>query len=221
MRPKVAVFGGTFNPIHHGHLRLALDLVQQLGFDQMLLVPCHIPMHREDPSVASQRRARMVELAVASSPTLKLDTRELKRGSVSYSLDTLAELRQEQGREASISLIMGMDAYLGLPRWHRWLELLKYGHIVVISRPGYVMPEDGELAAFDREHRADAKVLEQAVAGRVVHLDIRALAISATEIRTLTAAGLSTRYLLPETVRRYIAEHGLYAARAPETTDKS
>ncbi|UTF59793.1 nicotinate-nucleotide adenylyltransferase [Gilvimarinus sp. DA14] len=212
MRRKIAVFGGTFNPIHHGHLRLALDLVQQVGFDQMRMVPCHIPMHREDPSVASRRRARMVELAIADSPTLTLDTRELERGSASYSVDTLAELRAEQGEDASIALIMGLDAYQGLMRWHRWDELLQLGHLVVVDRPGYQMPASGELAQFDCEHRAAVKVLDQASAGFVVHLDIRALDISATEIRNLTAQGLSTRYLLPETVRRYIAERGLYGA---------
>ncbi|MCP8899407.1 nicotinate-nucleotide adenylyltransferase [Gilvimarinus xylanilyticus] len=215
MRRKIAVFGGTFNPIHHGHLRLALDLVQQVSFDQMRLVPCHIPMHREDPSVASRRRARMVELAIAGSPTLTLDTCELERGSASYSVDTLAQLRAEQGGEASISLIMGLDAYLGLMRWHRWEELLQLGHLVVVDRPGYQMPKSGPLADFDREHGAATKVLEQASHGFVVHLDIRALDISATEIRTLTAQGLSTRYLLPEAVRHYIAERGLYGAGDP------
>lgn len=212
MRRKIAVFGGTFNPIHHGHLRLALDLVQQVGFDQMRMVPCHIPMHREDPSVASRRRARMVELAIADSPTLTLDSRELERGSASYSVDTLTELRREQGDDASIALIMGLDAYLGLMRWHRWQELLQLGHVVVVDRPGYQMPSSGELADFDREHRAATKVLDQASGGFVVHLNIRALDISATEIRTLTAQGLSTRYLLPEAVRQYIAERNLYSA---------
>ncbi|WP_339615888.1 nicotinate-nucleotide adenylyltransferase [uncultured Gilvimarinus sp.] len=213
MRKKVAIFGGTFNPVHNGHLRLALDLVQQLGFDEMRLVPCHIPTHRADPGVASARRAQMVTLGIAGNPSLQMDDRELVRGSASYSVDTLSQLRAERGGECSLTLVMGLDAYLGLPQWHRWRELLEFAHLLVVNRPGYQLPAGGELAEFDRIYSAGAEALSAAPAGVVVHLDIRALDISATEIRTLTAAGLSTRFLLPESVRRYIAEQQLYGAR--------
>ncbi len=214
MRQKVAIFGGTFNPVHNGHLRLALDLVQQLGFDEMRLVPCHIPTHRADPEVASARRAQMVTLGIAGNPSLLMDDRELVRGSASYSVDTLMQLRDERGESCSLTLVMGLDAYLGLPKWHRWRELLDFAHLLVVNRPGYILPSDGELAEFDRVHRAEKNALAERSAGAVVHLNIRALDISATEIRALTAAGLSTRFLLPEPVRRFISEQQLYGARA-------
>ncbi|WP_049721153.1 nicotinate-nucleotide adenylyltransferase [Gilvimarinus polysaccharolyticus] len=213
MRKKIAILGGTFNPVHNGHLRLALDLVQQVGFDEMRLVPCHIPTHRATPDVDSVCRAKMVELGIAGNPSLQMDDRELVRGSTSYSVDTLIQLRDEYGADCSLSLVMGLDAYLGLTRWHRWRELLQLAHLLVIDRPGYQLPAVGELAEFDARHRADVEVLALAPAGAVTHLNIRALDISATEIRALTAAGQSTRYLLPESVRRYIAEQQLYRAR--------
>lgn len=213
-REKIAVFGGTFNPVHNGHLRLALDLVQQLQFDQMRLVPCHIPTHRADPGVASERRAQMVALGIAGNTSLQMDDRELRRDSASYSLDTLMQLRAERGPACSLTLVMGLDTYLGLPKWYRWRELLQYSHLLVVNRPGYQLPTAGELIEFDRTYRAGPELLAEQPAGAVVHLNIRALDISATEIRTLTAAGLSTRFLLPESVRNYIAEQQLY--RAPD-----
>lgn len=209
---KVALLGGTFNPVHHGHLRLALDLLQQLAFDEMHLVPCHIPAHRAAPQVSSERRAHMVSLAIAGSPGLKIDERELQRGSASYTVETLRQLRAERGEACAITWVMGLDAYLGLPTWHCWRELLTLAHLVVINRPGYRLHATGELAEFDRQHRCEAAALARSSAGALVHLNTRALAISATEIRALTAAGQSTRYLLPEPVREYIARQQLYTA---------
>lgn len=214
MLRKLAFLGGTFNPVHHGHLRLALDLVDELGFEQVSLVPCHLPTHRQLPSVSSAQRADMVAQAIQGCAALQLDRRELERNTASYSIDTLEELRSELGGQVSLSMIMGTDAYLGLPQWHRWRELSALAHLVVVQRPGYQLSLQGELADFDREHSAEHSVLDQSPAGSVVHIDMRLLDISATEVRALTTAGRSTQYLIPDSVRQYIFEHGLYDVRA-------
>ncbi|MBU2887619.1 nicotinate-nucleotide adenylyltransferase [Gilvimarinus agarilyticus] len=214
MRRKIALLGGTFNPIHHGHLRLALDLVESVGFEQLRLVPCHLPQHRQQPTVSSDRRAQMVAQAIAGCDVLQLDRCELERGSATYSIDTLTQLRRELGDDASLTMVMGIDAYLGLPRWHRWRELLTQAHLLVVARPGYSFKPDAELAEYDRVHRAEVGVLAEKPAGSVVHLSARLLDISATEVRELTAQGRSTQYLIPDAVRHYISEHGLYSADA-------
>ncbi|MDO3385289.1 nicotinate-nucleotide adenylyltransferase [Gilvimarinus sp. SDUM040013] len=215
MLRKIAFLGGTFNPVHHGHLRLALDLVNIVGFEQVRLVPCHLPTHRQQPSVSSDMRASMVGQAIAGCHVLALDRRELERGTATYSVDTLLELRRELGDDVSLSMIMGTDAYLGLPRWHRWRELLSLAHLVVVERPGYSLASHGELAEYDRQNTAELDALDNAAYGSIVHLSVRLLDISATQIRALIARGQSTQYLLPESVRHFISKHGLYSADAP------
>lgn len=207
----VGVFGGTFNPVHYGHLRSALELVEHLGLEHLRLMPCAVPPHREAPSCSAGDRAAMVELAVASEPRLRCDTRELARNGVSYTIDSLLELREELGAGHSLSLVMGCDAVLKINTWHRWQELLDIAHIVVIARPGWHFPRSGEVARWLEEHRgAGAEVLRSEAAGRILVEELRPLSISSTEIRDLLAAGQSARYLLPEPVLDYIQDRKLY-----------
>lgn len=207
----VGVFGGTFNPVHYGHLRSALELVEHLGLDHLRLMPCAVPPHREAPDCSAADRAAMVELAVSSEPRLRCDTRELNRDGVSFTIDSLLEIREELGEGHSLSLVMGCDAVLKIATWHRWEELLDVAHIVVIARPGWHFPERGEVANWLEMHRASAKdVLVNAVAGSILVEELRPLAISSTEVRELLAAGQSARYLLPEPVLDYIQDKQLY-----------
>jgi nicotinate-nucleotide adenylyltransferase len=207
----VGVFGGTFDPVHYGHLRSGLELVERLQLEQLRLMPNAQPPHRDSPSCSAEHRAAMVELAVAGEPRLVCDARELRRSGSSYSIDSLIELRGELGTQHALCLVMGCDAVQDIVRWHRWQELLDWAHIVVIARPGWTLPRTGEVARWLREHRApNADALRLQDAGRIFIEELRPLAISSTEIRELLLAGRSPRYLLPQSVLDYIQQHGLY-----------
>lgn len=207
----VAVFGGTFNPVHFGHLRSSLELVETLGLAEMRLMPSAVPPHREPPGCSAAHRAAMVELAVADEPRLRCDARELKRPGPSYSLDSLVEISRELDNSHSLSLVMGYDALVALDTWHRWRELLDWAHIIVIGRPGWQLPDSGPVADWLREQRpATADTLQRRRAGAVIMTQLRPLPISATEIRGLLGEGRSARYLLPAVVLDYIERHGLY-----------
>ena len=152
MRP-IGIFGGTFDPIHYGHLRTALELKALLDLDKVHFVPCANPPHRTAPMSDGALRLRMVEAAIRGEPGFVADDRELKRAGVSYTIDTLASFRAElPGR--SLCLLLGMDAFLGLPQWRRWRELTTLAHIVVAHRPGWDAPTTGTLGELLRERRA-------------------------------------------------------------------
>lgn len=205
--------GGTFDPIHNGHLRTALELKQWLGVDQVCLIPSGAPVHRDEPGCTPDERLEMVRLAVQDEPALSVDAREIESDTPSYSLLTLQALRHERGPECPIIMTMGMDAYQALPSWYRWQSLLDYAHILVLARPGYDGREAGaELQAFTRQHQAAAiDELLTTAAGKVYIQELTPLGISATQIRHQITQGLSPRYLLPEPVWHYIQQHKLYA----------
>lgn len=210
-QPPIGVFGGTYNPVHFGHLRSALEVVEKLHLEQLGLMPCAQPPLREQPDCSAEQRAAMVELAVAEEPRLTCDARELRREGKSYTIDSLIELRQEHGPQRSICMVMGCDAVLDIPRWHRWQELLDWAHIVVLARPGWVLPESGEVADWLARHRSGrAHPLQSTPAGTIVIEELRPLPISSTEIRQLLVSNRSPRYLMPEAVLHYIEQHQLY-----------
>ncbi|WGL16472.1 nicotinate-nucleotide adenylyltransferase [Microbulbifer bruguierae] len=206
----IALFGGTFNPVHFGHLRMALELKQVLGFDQMRLLPSHQPAHRAEPGVSAQARRDMLALALEHCTELQLDERELQRNGPTYTVDTLEELRAELGYQVSISFCMGLDSLLGLPAWHRWEQLLTLAHLVVVTRPGWQIPRDGEVAELLLRHRGELADLQREAAGRILLREQTLLPISATGIRSLIKSGRSPQFLLPERVLDYIQTHQLY-----------
>ncbi|MDP5070168.1 MAG: nicotinate-nucleotide adenylyltransferase [Congregibacter sp.] len=207
----VAIFGGTFDPIHFGHLRCALELLESLDLAQLRFMPAREPPHRAVPGVSADHRAAMVERAIEGESRFVCDRRELQRAGPSYTVDSLEQLRQELGDQRGLCLVMGCDAFLGLPSWHRWESLLHLAHLVVMARPGWELPSSGPVGALLREHGADAQDLRRAPAGNIVIQTLRQQDISATNIRALLQSGFSARYLLPENVLAYIAERGLYA----------
>ncbi|GAB2885894.1 nicotinate-nucleotide adenylyltransferase [Microbulbifer echini] len=218
-RQTIALFGGTFDPVHFGHLRMALELRQALGFDEMRLLPSHQPRHRQSPGVSSQQRSEMLALALAGCSELQLDERELHRGGDTFTVDTLEELRAELGPQVSISFCMGLDSLLNLHLWHRWQRLLELAHLVVVTRPGWHLPgeekqgEQGEhhpLAELLKYHRAEVADLHDRPHGCLVVREQTLLPISATQIRQLLGSGQSPRFLLPATVLQYIEDHQLY-----------
>lgn len=211
----LGLFGGTFAPIHNGHLRLAIELRERLALDRVLLVPNARPPHRGAPSVPAARRFQWLQLAVDGEPTLVADARELRRAEAgaapSYTFDTLAELRAEQP-DAALFLLVGDDAAAKLHSWHRWRELFALAHVVVIERPGEPAELDPELAAFLRGRRAPSvAALRERTHGLWFPVAIPPLAISSTRIRQLLAARRSIRGLVPEAVARSLTTEDVSA----------
>jgi nicotinate-nucleotide adenylyltransferase len=175
-------------------------------------MPTGSPPHREQPHVPAQLRLAMVQAAVADQSAFVVDDREVRRTGVSYSVDTLTELRQEYP-ERSLCLLLGMDAFLGLPNWHRWRELLDLAHVIVAHRPGWRAPTMGPLGEVmvDRG-TGSVRDLHEQRCGRIYVHAVTQLEISSTDLRQLIAAGHDPRYLVPEEVRRIILETRCYAA---------
>ena len=208
---SMGVFGGTFDPIHYGHLRSAFEMLQALRFAEVRFMPCGNPPHREQPVASSDLRLQMVNVATEGQEGFVVDDRELNRSGPSYSVDTLSELREEF-KDRSMALMIGMDAFLGLPKWHHWREILRLSHIVVAHRPGWRAPDMGplgELLAERGTHRIGD--LHEGPCGRIFIHDVTQLEIASTEIRELVGAGRSPRFLLPDPVYDVIVESGCYA----------
>jgi len=215
MKP-IGVFGGTFDPIHYGHLRTAFEMLQALNFEQVRFIPCGDPPHRGMTFANAGLRFRMVEAAIAGQAGFVSDDRELRREGPSYSVDTLVELRREFPAR-SVGLIVGMDAFLKLPDWHRWDEILDLAHIVVAHRPGWRAPDMGPLGELIAEygtHRVDD--LHNTAHGRIHIHAVTQLEIASTEIRELVAAGRDPRFLMPDAVRDVIEETGVYMSDTNE-----
>lgn len=212
----VGILGGTFDPIHNGHLRLAEEVAGLLDLKQIRFIPTGTPPHRAQPAASNQQRAEMVRLAIAGNPRFVMDERELMRAGQSYSFDTVTELRNTLSVRTPVVLMMGADAFLSLPGWHRWRELLEICHIVVAQRPGYSVtswesalgPELWE--AFASRSVVNMAPLRRSPGGRIAIHTMTALDISASLLRSQLRSGVSPRYLLPDAVLEYIHRHGLY-----------
>lgn len=212
MKP-LAILGGTFDPVHIGHLRVAWEAAEALDAE-VRLVPAHVPPHRPQPQASPAHRVAMLRLALAGQSRLAVDERELSREGPSYTVDTLRELRREVGPKRSLLLLVGADAYAALPTWHDWLELYALAHLVVLTRPGHPVEWSGVLALETRERRVGtAAALHEVPTGRVLELSVTPLEVSASHVRAEFVAGREPRYLVPEAALAYIRTHGLYAAR--------
>ena len=197
MRP-IAILGGTFDPVHIGHLRVAWEAAETLDAE-VRLMPAQVPPHRPPPLASAEQRVRMLQRALAGQSRLTLDTRELDRAGPSYTFDTLHGLRAEFGAERPLILLLGADAFAGLPSWYRWHELFELAHIVALTRPGHAVASSPELAAATADRRAaTARSLSATPAGHVFELAVTPLEISASQVRALLAAGHEPRWLLPD-----------------------
>ena len=215
MKP-VGILGGTFDPIHYGHLRLAEEMRELAGLQQIRFIPTGNPPHREAPQVSALHRSAMVKLAIADHPDFVLDEREVRRAAKSFTVDTLRELRTELGETQPLCLLMGGDAFLQLHTWHQWEKLLDLAHIVVGYRPGFTLEERihsamPELRKHYQQRLCNVDFLSQHPAGGIAELAIPKLEISATLIRNRVAENRTIRYLLPSAVANYIYQHHLYA----------
>jgi nicotinate-nucleotide adenylyltransferase len=208
----IGVFGGTFDPIHYGHLRMAQEVLDATPMQQLRLIPCHIPPHRDEPGASSSVRVQLMEAALAhADPRLEIDTRELDRPGPSYMVDTLISLRETLGQDVSLALILGVDAAQGLPEWSRWTQLTSLAHLIILGRPGY--SPDWPKALEDHlrvRWRPHPDQLLKQPQGFVIALPVTQLEISASKIRRLLKQGHSAAYLTPESVLAEIERRGLY-----------
>ena len=209
----IGMMGGTFNPIHHGHLRMAQELADALHLDEVRFVPSANPPHKTTPQVSAEHRAAMVQLAISDNALFQLDQRELARTGASYTFDTLQSLRDELGNEVSLCLLMGSDAFVHFNTWHRWQEILSLCHIVLVTRPS-TKPQPAlaaELQTLLHNHYTeDRNDLLLAAVGCITMQAVSQLDISATQIRALLQSNKSAQYLAPNSVLQYIKQHRLY-----------
>lgn len=213
---SLGIFGGTFDPIHFGHLRLATELAEAFRLDQVLFMPAGLPYHRGRSAHASdEQRLTMLKLATTRDPRFGVDERELRRKGPTYTYDTLAEIRRERGPQAVLVFLAGSDAFARIHTWHRWTELLELAHFAVAIRADDAQWFAKGPGAFPREIwpriTLNLRDLVGAPAGRVMTFSMTPLAISSTAIRALAAEGASIRYLTPDPVVEYIRSHRLYA----------
>jgi nicotinate-nucleotide adenylyltransferase len=206
----IGIFGGTFDPIHFGHLRTAFELLQALRLTEMRFMPAGNPPHREITVASSEQRLAMVRAATEGQQGFVVDDREIRREGLSYSVDTMRTLRADFP-ERSLCLIVGMDAFLGLPKWHQWRELLELSHLVVAHRPGWRAPSMGPLGELLVD-RGTGRIndLHESRAGCIYIHAVTQLEISSTEVRKSIAAGRDPRYLMPDAVRVIIGQTGCY-----------
>lgn len=211
----VGVLGGTFDPIHYGHLRVAEEVAEALGLAEVRFVPAARPPLRDPPVATAEQRAEMVRLAIAGNPRFTLEPCELQRPGVSYTVDTLETLRRTLGSDAGLCLILGGDAAARLPAWSRWHRLGELAHLVLVNRPGSGPVPDPAwppalLQQWEARRCETAEELARTPAGRMLQMATTPLAISASSLRALLRAGRSPRYLLPDSVLDYIEINRLY-----------
>ena len=207
----VGIMGGTFDPVHLGHLRLAEEARQRLGLVRVLWIPAGRPPHRGVPAAEAKDRLAMTARAIEGNPAFALDDAEVRSDAPSYTVTTLERLRGTFGPDRPLVLLMGADAFRGLPTWHRWEAVFGLAHLGVATRPGHELWEDGMEKHLAREWRSrQAPTLPPTPAGSIAGFPMTALDISATAVRSLLATGGSPRYLIPEGVLDYIRSHALY-----------
>lgn len=212
----IGILGGTFDPVHYGHLRLGEELGEVLKLEEVRLLPSGTPPHRSAPVASSEHRLAMTRLAVQGNPRFQVDDREVHRAGPGYMFDTLTSMRVESGPTQPLVLLLGADAFLELATWHRWHELFGLAHIAVAHRPGFPVERWAEQMPQPLAREYTSRLMHQPLAvhlspaGGVVVVPFTALDISATALRDLLQTGRSPRYLLPAPVLDYIRSNNLY-----------
>ncbi|KKO47281.1 nicotinate-nucleotide adenylyltransferase [Arsukibacterium ikkense] len=206
--PLIGIFGGTFDPVHQGHLACARYVLEHCALDQLQFMPCHLPPHRASPGVSAAHRANMVELAIAGEPSMQLQPLELDRSSPSYTADSLALLKQAMP-DCTLAFVIGMDSLSYLKQWYQWQTILRLSHLIVCQRPGYTSNE-GDCPALLAGFGADISALRRRPHGNIVVLDNPDFAASATAIRAALANQQQNISTLAPSVLNYIQQHRLY-----------
>lgn len=210
MIKPIGILGGTFDPIHYGHLRPAQDVLRALDLAEVRIIPAANPPHRRPPQATADQRLRMAELAVSGIPGLRVDDREIRRGGPSYTVLTLESLRREVGK-CPLCLLLGQDAFTGIETWHQWQRLPELAHIVVMTRPGWSLPASDALPLWVRGRLARvADDLARASAGKIYFQTVAPQDISATRIREAIVRGEPVDGLMPPAVLDYLRANRIY-----------
>lgn len=211
MAKPIGILGGTFDPVHHGHLRLALEVYQRLDLDEVRLIPLHTPPHRQLPAASGDQRLRMLQIAIRDVTGLVVDDREIIRGNNSFTIDTLKSLCEENP-DVPLCLIMGMDAFLSMNTWHEWSSIPDYAHIILADRQQNInITEHGEIGEFYSGRFCDDRSALLKAPGKIFKIEVPMLEISASRIRTMYLENKDPRYLLPDGVIEYIKQESLYS----------
>jgi nicotinate-nucleotide adenylyltransferase len=211
----LGILGGTFDPIHHGHLRTALDVAEALELREVRFLPLRHAVHRDQPETPGALRLAMIRAAIAGEPRFVADDRELREDRPSYTLHTLESLRAELGDGEPFCLLVGRDAFEGFLTWHRPDAILRLAHVVVMQRPGDDTPADPALQTFAAPYLTKAAAaLQGAPSGMILQLPVTQLAISSTDVRRRVGARRSIRYLVPDAVAEIVRAEELYAGRS-------
>ncbi len=210
LNPPLLLIGGTFDPVHYGHLQPGLEVAESIGADEIRLIPNRQPPHRNRPQTPERARLDMCNLAAKVDSRFVVDERELKRDSWSYTADSLIELSKEE-QTRPLCFTMGIDAFLHFDQWHRWQELLKYAHLIIMSRPGYEAKFNSSLSAYIEQHKTKAlDDIKRKLNGHIYFVATSELMISSTTIRQRLANDLNCRCLMPNKVYDYILDNDLY-----------
>ena len=208
----IGVLGGTFDPVHYGHLALAKETAERLDFAEVCFVPANVPPHRGQPHASAEQRVQMLKLAISGNPCFVLDLREILREGASYTVDTLSAMRAERGGKKPLCLLMGADTFAGLASWHRWKKLFELAHIVVAQRPGFDLKhfQSPLKEEFAKRRAKSPHAARDKPCGAIIVLEVTPVDISASMIREKLAGGKDVRDLLPGLVLDYIQAKGLY-----------
>lgn len=207
----LGIFGGSFDPIHFGHIKLALALLEHFDFEQIRFIPCQQSPHKQAVHANAQHRWQMLELVTNAYTKLIADDRELKRSGLSYTIDTLKELRAETKSRQTLVLIIGIDAFLNFCKWRQFEEILLICHMMLLPRSGYGLPQEGcEKELYDTHGTDDIMDLSGALNGFIYLSDAKEIDVSSTAIRECISADAQPRYLLPGNVWNYIRRNNLY-----------
>lgn len=218
MHSLQALYGGTFDPVHYGHLKPVEILANLIGLQRVTIMPNNVPPHRPQPEATSEQRKEMLALAIADKPLFRLDERELRRDTPSWTSQTLQEWRTEQGPDQPLAFIIGQDSLLNFPTWHKYETILENSHLLVCRRPGYPLTmREAQYQQWLEDHlTANVEDLHTQPAGKIYLAETPWFDISATLIRERLQQGLACYDLLPAPVLAYIHTHGLYQKSADE-----
>ncbi|KGJ97185.1 nicotinate-nucleotide adenylyltransferase [Thalassotalea sp. ND16A] len=212
---NIGIFGGTFDPIHLGHIHSSMDAARQLDFDRILLIPAHLPPHKAGTHASASQRKQMVALVCAHFDIFKLDSRELERTTPSYTIDSVTELKQ-QHPNSKLFFFIGTDSLINLPSWHQIKELVELCHFVVSTRPGYC-PASLQDEFFKNKLTDDIALVKQKSAGCILLLETCQLDISSTQIREMLKNGDSVSQYLSTEVAQFVDENGIYPEQNSRT----
>ena len=208
---RIGILGGSFDPIHFGHIKPGLQLAEKFQLQSIRLIPCKVSPFKDDTFASAQHRWNMISIISGSSELFEADSRELERNTPSYTYETLREIASEVSSETTLFWIMGEDALLGFPGWYHAEEIMRLCHVLVMRRPGYDASDDGETSEWLKRYMCDDKdKLEQKQCGYIYITDVELFDISSTQIRDIVQAGEQPRFMLPGGVWNYIKRNNLY-----------